>query len=473
MSIAVVTQPVMPSIPKPLYLKMRARLYQELTRLDLWRGIRACVIAGAKFKDFAPYQIVWLYANRYGKRIQNCLVAARFASKSFLTLLAKLMKMASVPNTLVSWIPGGNLTQIKSPRRYFETLVRNSSVLSKMKAVPYQEMQKFLVNGSAIEFFPPTTDSVHSARGTDIVFDEGQDLDQEVLAEALPQLGASGAQLTFMGMSECDTIMDRAFHDRAGCFAMLVPIQEVVRAGIVTEKYVLHVMASDLLTQDQIDVMYHCVWKHKSDTVFAPDFVDSIPGTVVLGSEAWGIDFNPRAGHWATKSVRLTDGCAITIEERMCKEFQDILDLPPGRIFPEDGGTNTGYVDALILLNNRSANPRYIYRPMPNSEAEKDAIHPESSENVNDHFWTLKSKSRQVARMIYLQEHHQWLILRDACPALTKNVTIIPFNNKGLPDKDKADKLKLNAHVVDSNIHSVNGCLTLTNTEMYESIYDI
>jgi hypothetical protein len=370
---------------------------------------------------------MWLYANRYGTRIQNCLVAARFASKSFLTILAKLMKMASVPNTKVSWVPGGNKIQIKQPRKYLNILIRNSSVLSRMKSVPWQQEERNLSNGSSIQFYAPTEEGVHSARGTDIVFDEAQDLDQEVLAEALPQLGVSNAQISFLGMSECDTIMDRAFHD-TDTFSMLVPIQEVTSAGIVTEVYVNHVMASDLLTQDQIDVMYHCKWIRKSDRVFAPVFVDEMP-EIVGGTERWGWDLNPVSHHWGIKAASTVDGNVVFMKEAMAETYAGLLDLLD---CPAHVESNSGYDAALADDNEMLALGKII---------------------IPDR-WDAKTKPDQVATMIRLQEHGQWIVYRPGCPIFTRNVTIIPFNDKGVPDKDRATKLKINAHVVDGGIHA-------------------
>ena len=132
----------------------------------------------------------------------------------------------------------------------------------------------------------------------------------------------------------------------------------------------------------------------------------------------------------------LADGRVLTYKEVCAHSYWDILDISDTKLFPEDGGTNAGYVDALVHENETH----------------------EPKRNIKRDPWTAKTKPVQVAEMIRLQEHAQWLIYAPGCPILARDAPQIPFGIDGMPNKQLAADLGLNPHVVDADIHSTNGC---------------
>jgi len=433
---------------------MYKTIYQINDDLELWDGIYKCVTDGGTWKDYSPYQIAWNWAVLYGDSPQNAWVGARFSSKTQTTIEAIVRLMALKPRTLISFIPGGNMRQNAEPSRYFNIIVNNSPILNAEKGEPWQETTKTLKNGSRLMFLPPTLDGVQSMRGNVQIFDEAQKLERDVQIAALPQGGVKGTKRFYTGIALSDTILDTVYHNKTTKFRMITPVQEVIKAGIVDQDQIEHMAASDNFTEDEFRWTFLCDWVRASNRVFDPQIINEIPKEMCEGfwmRKVLGIDFNPVKSHWGVLSVQDIQGNIICIKEFSTKLYEGILDMvPDAEIRAEDGGTNTGYCDALQMVNSRRLEQRSIVR-----------------ESWNEEF-----KGKQVANVIRLQEDKKWYIYKKGCPILARDVTSMPFNEKGVPDKIKAERNNKNAHVVDAMIHSVNAAATESATAYILSVWN-
>lgn len=438
--------------------RIRAEIHHMNDALDMWDGIEKCVAGGNHFVEYADYQIAWNYNILWGKAAQSCWVGSRYSAKTQTSIEAFLRKMANKDNTWISWIPGDNARQYAQANLYINTIVNHSSVLKDLKGEPWQITEKTFKNGSSIKFLPPTLGGVQSMRGTDLFFDECQMLDLDVLAAALPQAGSKGSRRYFTGIAEANSLLDTVYHHSPTTrFKMLTPIQDVLHAGIQDWQYVNDIIASEIIPMDKIDVMYFCKWRSADDRVFRPQIVKEIPKELdssfwAFGGGILGVDFNPAAGHWGVLSARTTDGKVICLKEYASRNFMGILDMAPGAVIrAEYGGTNSGYCEALEQQNVTKNGKRKIIRDE----------------------WTEEIKGDQVAMMLRMQENNNWYIFQPGCPILARDIEKIPFNDKGVPDKEKARKNRLNPHVVDAAIHSVSACSMPSQVEYLSKLFKV
>lgn len=423
---------------------IRTQIHQLNDMLDLWDGIQKCISGDEIWKGYAPYQLAWNHAILWGESIQNVWVGSRFSAKSETTIEALVRLMALKPNTHISYIPGGNDRQNAEPARYFNTLVNNSSVLRDYKAEPYQERIKTFANGSRIMFLPPTLEGVQSMRGNILVFDEAQKLDSDVQAAAMPQGGAKGSRRFYTGVAIANSILESVFrYSPITKFKIRTPVTEVIKAGIVTKEYVDSAIFSEMLTQDWIDVFYNCKWRGGGDTAFQPQIIRELAPSMAEEfrvAQAIGIDFNPSAGHWGLLAFQDMEGNVVCYKEFPgIKSYEGVLEMGDKDIplICEDGGTNTGYCDALQNSNMRriGGDRRHIIREV----------------------WNDDLKGKQVAHMLLLQDRKKWYIYKPGCPILARDICKVPFNDRCIPDKEKAAKAQppINMHVVDAAIHAV------------------
>lgn len=439
--------------------KIRAEIHRLNRKWTMWKGIRRCIMNGATFKPYADYQLEWQHNILWGNDIQTVLVGCRFSTKTQLTMESIIKRMAEVPNTWVSWIPGGNMRQYVQAQSYFNTMVDNSPKLTALKGQPWQETTKTFTNGSRIMFLPPTPDGVNSMRANIIVFDEAQEIEPEVLAVAVFQGGQAGSRMIFIGLSRSGTKIDEVFRKSPTTgFKMKVAIQHVLAAGLQDIKYVRNTIASDLLTRDQIDVMYFSKWLKPGGCAFKPQVItELVPGRFGEGVQVpltgcIGVDFNPSKKHWGVKAIQTIYGDIICLEEFFAGTYNEILEWSPGvRMHAENGGTNSGYCKALLYENAHRIGQRQI---IPDE-------------------WTEEVKGNQVAECIRLQEAGKLYIYAPGCPILARDVGKIPFNDKNVPDKKKAEKQGLNPHVVDAFIHAVAGASAIPSTDFMLNFFGV
>jgi hypothetical protein len=432
----------------------RQAIHQINDDLELWDGIYKCVTSGGTWRDYSDYQVAWNHAILWGDAPQNVWVGSRFSAKTQTTIEGIVRLMALKPRTLVSFIPGGNMRQNAEPSRYFNTIVNNSPILSAEKGEPWQETTKTFLNGSRLMFLPPTIDGVQSMRGNVQIFDEAQKLDHDVQIAALPQGGVKGTKRFYTGIALSDTILDTQYHSPSTKFRIITPVQEVIRAGIVDEQAIINSACDENFSEDEFRWTYLCDWVRASDRVFQPQIITELPPDMNEGRltrKVLGIDFNPVKSHWGVLAAQDINGNIVCLKEYGTKLYEGILEMGgDAEIRAEDGGTNTGYCEALQNVNNKRMEKRSIVR-----EA-----------------WTEEMKGRQVANVIRLQEEKKWYIYKKGCPILARDVGSIPFNEKGVPDKAKAEKNSKNAHVVDAMIHAVNGAAEESATAYILSVWN-
>ncbi|MEX2758109.1 MAG: hypothetical protein Q6365_022230 [Candidatus Sigynarchaeota archaeon] len=464
------TETVLPPYSSDQLDAIRSELYRINNTFGLWDGIAACLVGDATFTGYSDYQTAWEYHEIWGTEPKAIWVGGRGSAKSQTSIDGYIKRMLLFPRTRITWVPGGIIDQNAEAAQYFENYFNNSPRLQKYIGEKWTETEKFLTNGSRIKFAAPTAGGVQSRRATVIHVDEAQALEPDIYTLVKFQATRAGAQLNLTGTAKADTLFHQTWNDPSVTFRMMTPVSCAVDAGIISAEVVIdHMNDPQLLMADKLEQLW-CIWQRLSDRAFNPRIIHELPTNVVPGSEAWGIDFNPSAGHWAVLCVRLTDGSVLAKEERACKAFSDLLDLPPGTLYPEDGGTNTGYVEALVRENSQRRYPRAIYHPTKRADGD---LHASGAKQINDHYWTSETKSRQVANVLRLQEHGQWLVYQPGCPQLALNASKIPFRSDGLPDKEKAEKLNLNAHVCDAAIHAINGACTLSRIELIGAFFGI
>lgn len=437
---------------------IRAEIHRLNRKWGLWKGIRRCIMKGGEFKQYADFQLEWQHNVLWGKDIQTVLVGCRLSTKTQITVEAIVKLMAEVPNTWVSWIPGGNMRQYEQARTYFNTLIDNSPVLSKMKGMPWQENTKTLTNGSRIMFLPPTVDGVNSMRGNVIVFDEAQSIATDVLATAVFQGGVDGSRMIFIGLSESGTKIHEVFMNKETGFRLKVEIRHILKAGLQSYNYVRHIIAGLNLPLDKIKVMYFSMWVSPSDRAFDPQIIEGElppgmqPNVWLPLTECLGVDFNPSKMHWGIKAVQTIYGDVICVEEHFARSYNGILDWAPGvRLHAEYGGTNSGFVHALEFENSKRIGQQHIVRDE----------------------WTEEVKGDQVGECLRLQENRKLWIMLKGCPILASVIFKIPFNDKGVPDKKRAEKMELNPHVVDAFIHAVAGASQIPSTDYMMSFFEV
>jgi hypothetical protein len=409
----------------------------------LWDGIAASLPGGAVFTGYSDEQCAWEHNLIWGSNPTSVWVASRGFSKTWTSIDAYIKKMLLFPRTWVIWIPGGSIEQTEQARFYFNSYFDTSDALDKFKGIKWQETYKQFKNGSFIKFTSATKRGVQSKRASVVHCDEAQLLESNIYMLAKFQATKAGAQFNLTGTAAADTLFHQAFLDPKMPFKMMTPIHLAVAAGIIDKQVVIDLMNDPRMTMaDKLEQAW-CIWQRLSDRAFAPKIIHEMPNDDLINwsTACWGWDFNPSKGHWGVKSVRLYGGRILSFKEQMVRTYYSILDISDSKIIPENGGTNAGYCDAL-LHENETHKPR---------------------RSIITDIWTTKSKSDQVAEMIRLQEHDQWLIYEPGCPVLAADAPRTPFDLDGMPDKIKMNELGMNPHVVDADIHSVNGCNVVDN----------
>jgi len=415
--------------------KVRNRLYEINDQYNLWPGITSSLVGDAEFKRYTDYQVMWEHSIIWGTHKRAYWVGGRGSSKSMISIDAYVKKFHLQPGTRVTWTPGDIVDQNIEPQEYFNGYFVGSAN-ARYKGDKWQETEKKLANGSRIKFGAPTVGGTQSRRADILHGDEAQGLQPQIYKLIRFQAMRGNAQVNMTGTAKADTLFHQgwlASEGKENIVRMMTPAHLAVQGGVVSEAAVLDQMDDPLISKaDKLEQLW-CIWQKLSDRAFAPRFTDTLPREIMNNPDwgHWGWDFNKEGGtgHWGARARLLNDGLTVLVtKEEHADTYSEILDFHSGPIHPEDGGFNTGFCAALKKENEERLQPRELVPTMA----------------------TDKERSMIVGELIRLQEHGRWVIYQPGVPLGSRDITRIPFNIKGVPDKEKAKELGLNPHVVDA-----------------------
>jgi len=387
------------------------------------RGILSTLTSGQEWKGLAPYQEAWMRLV-WDWDVKKCiLVGSRFSAKTFTTALALFRLMTITPGLRVTCLPGGKLEQAKVAMRYMRAFCR---FYPRIKGTPWTATKITLINGSSFSIAAPTEKGVQSERANVIWVDEAQLVEREIYELVIFQMGARNAKIVLTGTAAFPSVLFDEYNKLPQEACMMVPYRLPMEAGVVALSTVEEIRKT--VAGDTWRAMMECEWVRKSDRVFNPIF-DRTPEFVEMGVLAW--DFNPVAGHWGVIACP-AGGKIHVVKEFVARTIEEVVAISNTArveaVVLEDGGTNAGYCDAIVGKARNAVRDK----------------------------WDAVEKGKQVARVIRGMEEGRVVIDAESCRELARDVTLIPFNMDGMPDKREAERLGLNMHVVDAMIHAVS-----------------
>jgi len=347
-------------------------------------------------------------------------VGSRFSSKTFTTALALFWRMVGEPGLSITCVPGGKFEQGRVAMGYMKAFCR---FFPRIRRRPWTSTTITLSNRSSFSILFPTENGVQGKRANVVWIDEAQLIDKEIFDLVIFQAGAEKTQVILTGTAEYPSVLHDAWEATSEENRMMTRWEEVVEAGI-TSREVVEAMREQV-APDAWRAMMECEWVKKGDRVFNPR-IEKFDQVANPTGKWWGWDFNPAAGHWGVAVVKDVDGVAWVVEERVARDFREVGRISAGGVCVlEDGGTNSGYCDAVVSLF-----------PTLNWRRERA---------------TAESRGKMVATALKMMGDNK-VVVNESCVELVKNLPSIRFDDRGMPDK----KSVKNPHVVDAFLLAIH-----------------